>query len=131
VPSWYGILRQVSFVFATAIAYRPIRGATLIGIISIGGGGGWDRELHNRRWHGFDIGGILLVHLFLFFIGVAEDDDFVIIGQPEGPMVEVTEESLSEFCIPRGIRDGIFLIRRRRKINHQDLLRGFALLEDR
>jgi hypothetical protein len=54
---------------------------------------------------------MLLTHLF-FFIGVAEDDDLVIIGQPEDTVIEVTKKLPSELLIPRGIRDEAFLILR-------------------
>jgi hypothetical protein len=68
----------------------------VIGIISRGG---WGRGPHNRRWCNFYIGGILLVHLLFFFIGVAEDNDLFIVGWPNDVVVEVTEESFDEFLI--------------------------------
>jgi hypothetical protein len=54
---------------------------------------------------------MLLTHL-LFFIGVAEDDDLVIAGQPEDTAIEVTKKLPGELLIPRCIRDEAFLILR-------------------
>jgi hypothetical protein len=58
--------------------------------------------LHIRRWCSFDISDILLTHL-LFFIRVVEDDDIAVIRWPKKIVVEVTEESLGELLILRGI----------------------------
>jgi hypothetical protein len=83
---------------------------TIIGIIGVGGRGGWGRGLHNRRWRSFSGDDVLLVHLLFFFVGVAEDDDLAVIERLKEPVVEVAEESPGKLCIPRGIRDEIFLI---------------------
>jgi hypothetical protein len=105
------------------IIWHPLRC-----IISIGGGGGWGWGLHSRRWRSFNIDNVIHAHLLLF-IGVTEDDDFAVIGQPKELTVEVTKESFDEFLIPWGVGDEIFLIQR--KIHHRDPLRRPTLLKDR
>jgi hypothetical protein len=62
----------------------------------------------------------------LFFIGVAKDDDVAVTRRPKKPAVEVAEESLGELLILRGVREVIFLLRK--KINHWDALGGPAML---
>jgi hypothetical protein len=59
-----------------------------------------------------------MLYLLFFFIGVTEDDDLAIDGQPKEPTVEVTEESLGKLCILWGVKNEIFLIWRIRKIHH-------------
>jgi hypothetical protein len=109
---WRGSLRQAGFVSATAATtYHPIRGATLIDIIGVFGGGGWGLRLYSRRWCNFGVGGMLLTHIF-FFIRVAEDDDFAITGQLKDTAVEVTKKSPDELLILLGIIDETFFIRR-------------------
>jgi hypothetical protein len=99
-PPWCCSLRQASFVStAAATTYHSIRGATLICVIGVIDGGSWGRRLHSRRWRSFGIGGTLLAHLF-FFIGVDEDDDFVVTGRPKDTAVDVTKKSSSELLIP-------------------------------
>jgi hypothetical protein len=100
VPPWRNSLRQSGFVsVATAITYHPIRRATLISVIGIFEGGGWGRRLHSRRWSNFGIGGILLTHLFFFFIRVTKDDDLAIARWPMDIVVEVVKESPGELLI--------------------------------
>jgi hypothetical protein len=112
------------------LLYRLIRGAALINIIGVDGGGGWGRRLHRRRWHDFVIGGILLMHLLFFLIGVTEDQDLAIAERLEEFAVEVTKKLFGELHIPCDVRDEVLLIQRRRKIHHRDLLRGSTLLKD-
>jgi hypothetical protein len=82
-PLWYGSLSQAGFVSAAAATtYHPIWGITLVDVIGVVGGGGWGRGPYSRRWHSFGVDGLLLVHLLFFFIGVGEDDDLIIAGQP-------------------------------------------------
>jgi hypothetical protein len=69
-----------------------------VGVIGVINRGGWDQGPHSERWSSFGVGGILLTHLF-FFIGVTEDDDFAIVGQPEDVAVEVTKKSSAELLI--------------------------------
>jgi hypothetical protein len=108
VPPWRGSLRQVGFISAAAATtYRPINGITLISGIDRGG---WGRGPHNRRWHSFGVGGILLVQLLFFFIRVTEDDDLAITERDKDVTVEVTEESFGELLIPCGVKVETFLI---------------------
>jgi hypothetical protein len=91
-PFWGGSLRTTSIVSTiTIIVLRPFG--------HIRGIGRWGRGVHSRRWSSFGVGGDLLTHL-LFFIGVAEDDDVVIAGQPKEPTVEFAEESSDGLFIP-------------------------------
>jgi hypothetical protein len=55
--------------------------------------------VHSRRWRGFGVGGVLLMHL-LFFIGVTEDDDVVITEWPKRTTVEIAEQLLGNFLVP-------------------------------
>jgi hypothetical protein len=101
MPPWCGSLRQADFVSAAAgTIYRPIRGITLIGVIGVVDGGSWGQGPHSRGWYSFSVSDILLVHLLFFFIGVAEDDDLAVVGQPKDITVEVAEESFGELLIP-------------------------------
>jgi hypothetical protein len=74
--------------------------------------------LHNRRWHDFDIGDALLAYLLFFLVGVIENGDLTIDERHKKLMVEVTKTFFGKLCIPRDVRDEIFLIRRRRKIHN-------------
>jgi hypothetical protein len=65
-----------------------------------------------------------------FLIGVTEDQDLAIAERPEEFAVQVTKKLFGELCIPCDVRDEVLLIQRRRKIHHQDLLRGSTLLKD-
>jgi hypothetical protein len=38
-------------------------------------------------------------YLLFFFVGVAEDDDFVIVGRPKNVAIEVTEELFGKLII--------------------------------
>jgi hypothetical protein len=119
-PSFCCSLRRFGFVSAAAaIALCLIEGVIVITIIwhplgciiSVGGGGGWSRGLHRRRWHNIGIDGILLTHL-LFFIEVVEDDDVSVTGRPKKTAVEVVEELPSELLIMQGVREENLLVRR-------------------
>jgi hypothetical protein len=107
-PFWRDSLRLTDLISTiTAITLHPIRGVAAITIIwhpvwctiGVGSGDGWGRGVHSRRWRDFNVGSILCTHL-LFFIRVTEDDDIAVVGWPEKPMVEVTEELLEELLIP-------------------------------
>jgi hypothetical protein len=99
-PPWHDSLRQVGFVStAAASAYCLIRGITLVGASDIVSRGGWGRRPCSRRWRSFGIGGLLLTHLLLFFIRVAEDDDLAVAGRPLEVMVEVTKKPSSKLLI--------------------------------
>jgi hypothetical protein len=81
-PPWRDSLRQVSFIsIAAATAYHPIGGITNVGAIGVVGGGGWGQRSCSRRWHNFNVDGLLLVHLIIF-IRVAKNDDLAIIKRP-------------------------------------------------
>jgi hypothetical protein len=67
--------------------------------IDIASRGGWGLGPHRKRWHCFGVNGILLAHLFFFFIGVFEADDIAITGWPEDVMVEVTKKFPGELLI--------------------------------
>jgi hypothetical protein len=49
--------------------------------------GGWGQGPHSRRWHSFNVSGILLVYLLFFFIRVDENDD---LRWPKDVAVDVT-----------------------------------------
>jgi hypothetical protein len=89
-------------VITTIIILQP-RGC----FISIGGGG---RGPGSRRRRSFDVGGILLTHLF--FIGVTEDDDLAVARRPKDVTADVTEKLFGELLISRGVTDETFLIQR-------------------
>jgi hypothetical protein len=98
----HGSLRQTGLVSTvTAITLHTIESATTTTIIlhpigcviggGGGGGGGWSQSVSSGRWHGFNVGAVILTHL-LCLIRVTKDNHVVIIGQPEKPVVDVTEE---------------------------------------
>jgi hypothetical protein len=73
------------------------------------GGGGSGRD-YIRSSRNIGAGSLLLAHLLFFFIGVAENDDLVIVGRPKDVTVEVAKKSSGKLLIPWDISDEIFLI---------------------
>jgi hypothetical protein len=48
----------------------------------------------------------------LLFIGVTEDDDLVVIGRPQGSVIELAKKPLGELKVPRSSSAKILLISR-------------------
>jgi hypothetical protein len=120
-PFWCSSLRTTIIISTvTAIILHSIGR-----IISVGGGDGWGRGVHNRRRSSFNVGGDILLCLF-FFIGVDDDDDVAVARWPKKLMIEFAEETSRKLLTPRNVGEDFFLVER--KIHHRDRLEGPVVL---
>jgi hypothetical protein len=53
-----------------------------IGYVIIGGGGGgWSWGVPKRKWRGINVGAVIFMYI-LFFLGVADDNNVVVVTWP-------------------------------------------------